>query len=203
MSNTYDWRQDPESGVQPMSEAEARALQALTNRSREGRIYAFITCTRVKWEATVAEMADMEGTTEAAVREEWADDTDYDSASDTIRLEDPIEEHGWVDRGWGSRVLHDSRNDVAPAVDFDLSDLASDDPDVREEAEGEVQNALNWLEGGFEDNGDGTFCATGTYQPYDEPWHYDYALHFTRKFLGTNGYAEEAWHPVKDGGITL
>lgn len=159
-----------------------------------GHIFAFITADRVKWEATIAELATMERKSEDDVRAEWVDDTDYDATSDTVRLEDPIEENGWVDRRW-STTLFDSHNDVSPVVDVDLSD--------RETLEDEVRDALEWLEGGYEDNGDGTFYASDSYQPYTEPWSYRYALHFVRKYYGANGYVEVPWHPVTDGGITL
>lgn len=106
----------------------------------------------------------------------------------------PTEEHGWIDRSWSSTTLHDSRNDVRPVVDDDeqSEDLAED-----------VRDALGWLEGGYEDNGDGIFYSRDSYQPYTEPWHYSYAIHFVRKFYGPKGWTEERWHPVKDGGIEL
>lgn len=120
-------------------------------------IYAFISCTRVKWEG-----------------------------------EDPIEEHGWIDWDWSPYVLFDGRNEVGPVMKCDENDefLASD-----------VQEALGRLEGDYEDNGDGTFCAKGSYQPHDSEWSYTYALHFTRKGYGTDGWYEEPWHPFKDGRL--
>lgn len=126
------------------------------------KIFAFVTCTRVKWECE-DESCDHYGC------------MDY-----------PIEEHGWIDRRWSSRELYENRNDVSPIVSEleDSEDLAD-----------EVRDALGWLEGGYRDNGDGTFYARESYQPYDEPWDYSYAIHFTRKFYGDKGWTEEPWVP--------
>lgn len=132
-----------------------------------GYIYGFITCTRVMWEQ------DEDGNT----------------------FEDPVEEHGWVDRRWNPRTLYDNRNDVSPVVKCDeecVEDLAD-----------EVRDALDWLEGGYEDYGNGTFYSKESYKPFDEEWHYSYAIHFTRKLLTSNGWAEERWHPEGNGGIGL
>ncbi|MET9385321.1 hypothetical protein ABZY09_30680 [Streptomyces sp. NPDC002928] len=159
-----------------------------------GHIFAHITCTRVKWEASITELAEQQSKAPEALRAEWEGDTDYDAASDTVRLEDALEEHGWIDRSWSVRVLHDSRNDVRPVVDVDESDA--------ETLAEEITDALEWLEGGYEDNGDGTFYASDSYRPYDEPWSYSYALHFVRKFHGPNGWTEQAWHP-KSAGIDV
>lgn len=106
----------------------------------------------------------------------------------------PNEEHGWIDRSWSPTVLHDSRNDVSPVVSLDEGD---------EDLAEEVRDALGWLEGGCEDNGDGTFYASDSYHPYTETWSYDYAIHFTVKYHNGQGWVEHAWHPVKDGGIEL
>jgi hypothetical protein len=160
-----------------------------------GHIFGFITCTRVKWEATITELAENDGRSVDDVRAEWDGDTDYSPESDSVRLEDPWEESGWIDCAWSPTVLQDSRNDVRPVVDVDESDT--------ETLADEVRDALGWLEGGYEDNGDGTFYASGSRSPMDEPWTYSYALHFVRKSLGPEGYVETAWHPVRDGGITL
>lgn len=165
-----------------------------TTKLLPGHIFAFVTASRVKWEATVTEWAAMKGIPVEEARAEWQDDADYDASSDTVRLEDPIEENGWIDRRWSPTVLHDSRNDATPVVDADT--------DSEELAE-EVRDALGWLEGGYEDNGDGTFYAQDAYRPYTEPWSYRYAMHFVRKYLGDKGYVEVPWHPVKDGGIKL
>lgn len=132
-----------------------------------GHIFGHLTCTRVRWEQ------DEEGNT----------------------YEDPVEEHGWIDRSWSPYVLHDNRNDVHPVVDVDVSDTST--------LTDEVWDALNWLEGGYEDNRNGTFYASESYQPYTEEWSYHYALHFTRKFLGPKGWTEEPWHPFDDGGLDL
>lgn len=167
----------------------------------DGTIFAHITCTRVKWEATVGEMADMQGKTPEEIREEWEDDSDYDAASDTIRLEDCMEEHGWIDRSWSRTCLHESRNDVRPAInstDYDLTD-----PDENEEFEQDIRELLEWLPGGFHDNGNGSFYSKSRDETYTDPWEYEYAVHFSRKFFGPNGRAEVPWHPVTDGGMTL
>jgi hypothetical protein len=166
-----------------------------TTAVQTGHIFAFLTGDRVKGEASVAELAALEGRPEEDVRAQWADDTDYDPESDTVRLEDPLEEGGWVDTRWSMRVFHDSRNDVRPVVDVDLSD--------RETLQDEISDAMQYLPGGPEDNGDGTFYSADSDQPYDDPWNYSYALHFVRKYLGSKGWVEEPWHPVKDGGFTL
>lgn len=108
--------------------------------------------------------------------------------------EDPIEECGWVDRRWSPYTLFDSRNDVSPVIN-----LPADSEDLADE----VRDALSWLEGGYEDNGDGTFYSADSYQPPVEPWSYSYALHFVVKSLGPKGWCEKPWHPVNDGGITL
>jgi len=131
----------------------------------EGHIFAFYTCTRVRWEE------DADGNT----------------------LEDPITENGWVDWAWSPYVLHESRNDVRPAVDVDLSD--------RETLADEIEDALGKL-GAYRDNGDGTFYAEDDDSPvHDNPegWRYSYALHFKRKYLGANGYVEVPWHPREAG----
>ncbi len=193
-----------------------------TTQATSGHIFAFLTCTRVKWEATAEELAGMEGedVTATTIRQRFSvgwhvdgrtgeityDDDgsgDYNPTSDTVRLEEPMEENGWIDRRWSPTVLHESRNDVRPEVDFDLSDLTSSDEEAREIAQDAVKEALGWLEGGYNDNGNGTFYAADTKKPFDEPWHYSYALHFVRKHLGANGYIETRWRPVEDGGIAL
>ena len=123
-----------------------------------------------------------------ATRVKWEQDDEGNT------FEDATEEHGWIDRRWSTTTLYDSRNDVSPVVDCDERD---------EDLADEVIDALQWLEGGYEDNGDGTFYAADSFQPYDEPWSYSYALHFVRKDLSDLGWRETPWHPVKDGGITL
>jgi len=137
--------------------------------SEAGHIYAFLTGERVR----------------------WAED------SDGHPIEDPIQENGWVDRAWSPYVFHDSRNDVRPVVDADLSD--------REMLSGEITDALGWLPGGWEDNGDGIFYGQESDQPsHDNPeeWAYSYALHFVRKFYGPDGWTEQPWHP-SDGGFEI
>ena len=123
-------------------------------------------------------------------RVKWEEDEDGTPMSDS-----PVEEGGWIDRSWSPYVLHDSRNDVRPVVNCD--------EECAEKLADEVRDALDWLEGGYEDNGDGTFYASESYQPHTEPWSYSYALHFTRKFCGPKGWVEVPWHPVTDGGIKL
>lgn len=178
-----------------------------------GHIFAFITCTRVKWEATATELAAMEGDDVTAddIRQRYADgwhvdrrtgkieydgdgSGDYSPLSDTVRLEGPIEEHGWVDRSWSPTVLHDSRNDVNPAINLDEND---------EDLGDEVRELLEWLEGGYENNGDGTFYARDSYKPHEDAWSYEYAVHFTRKDNPSGTYNELPWHPVRDGKIQL
>lgn len=158
-----------------------------------GHIHALVSCTRVKWEATMEEWAKWEIVTVEEARSLWADDPDYDAETDTVRLENPIEEYGWVDVAWSRYELHDSRNDVSPLVSED---------EESEDLEDEVKNALGWL-GAYEDNGDGTFYAADVDQPHDSPWDYDYAIHFTRKTYANHVWTQEPWHPVKDGGIQL
>ena len=176
-------------------------------------VYGFITCTRTKWEATAEELATEEGVSADEIRQRYStgwhvdgatgeityDDDgsgDYSPQSDTIRLEDAIEDHGWIDRGWSSRVLHESRNDVSPVVDASVSVDESDHEDLVDQ----VLDALGWLEGGYEDNGDGTFYASDSYQPYDEPWSYSYALHFTlKRHSASEGWNEKPWHPEHAG----
>lgn len=127
-----------------------------------GRIYAFITCTRTKW----------------------------DQDDEGFPIEDAVEEHGWIDRQWSLGTLHDSRNDVRPTVDVD----DDDDPEVIFE---EITDALEWLDDGFEDNGNGTFYASGNYTPWDDEWEYHYALHFTRKSIHPLlGWTEVAFDPM-------
>lgn len=156
-----------------------------------GMIYAFVTATRVKWEATVAEYAEMVGKSEREVREDWQEDSDYDESTDTIRLEEPIEEDGWIDPRWSMFILEESRNYVHPLFM---------EPEDSEDLADEVRDALDRF-GAFEDNGDGTFYAS---DPQDEGvWRYDYAIHFTRKFFGPRGWTEEAWHPKNDGNIDI
>ena len=152
-------------------------------------IFAFITCTRVKREATVEEMAEMEGKTVDEVKREWEGDIDYDADYGTIRLEDAIEENGWIDRPWSLTVLYDSRNDVTPVIDCDEDDEWLAD---------EVKDVLNWLEGGYEDNGNGVFYATQSRQPMNEPWSYSYAIHFTQKGWVNGRWTESPWIPPMD-----
>lgn len=167
-----------------------------------GRIFAHITATRVKWEQDVSVLAAEKGVTPDEIRQQysigWSVDGktgeityndngsgDYRPDSDTVRMEDPIEEHGWVDRSWDSRVLYDSRNDVGPVVSQNLEDVF--------DLYGEVNDALEWLPGGFDDNGDGTFYAADSESPFGSEWDYSYAIHFTRKFLSSTGWTEEPW----------
>lgn len=156
-------------------------------------IFAHITCTRVKWEVTMEELAKGTGKTPEQWRAELCDDSSYDAHTDTVRSEDGIEESGWIDRSWSRRVLHDSRNDVSPAVDADESDLTT--------LADETADVLGWLEGGFEDYGSGTFYASESYVPFDDPWDYSYAVHFVQKFYGPDGWSEKPWHPVRDGKL--
>lgn len=165
------------------------------------RIYGFFTAMRVKWEEDVSVLAQEEGVEEDVIRQRYSigwtvdgrtgnityhDDGsgDYIPSNDTIRLEEPVEEHGWADRFWSKTQLYDSRNDVRAAVSCSL-----DDPQLM----AEVDDALNELEGGWIDNGDGTFYAKDTYTPDKEPWTYDYALHLVVKDYGQDGWVERPW----------
>lgn len=116
-----------------------------------------------------------------ATRVRWDEDAEGNP------IEEPIEEHGWIDWNWSSRQLHESRNDVRPYVDVD-----EDDPELYEE----IQDAFRNLPGGPEREGhQGTFYAADTDSPFDEVWSYSYALHFTCKFFGPNGWTEQPWEP--------
>lgn len=172
-----------------------------------GRIFAFITATRVKWEQDVSVLAEEEGVSLDTIRQQYSEgwrvdgatgeityeddgSGDYNPSSDTVRMEDSVEENGWIDRAWNSRVLHDSRNDVSPVVSCDLDnayDLFT-----------EVKDALEWLPGGYTDNGDGTFYAKDSYEPLDGPWYYSYALHFVWKKCTNKGWVEVPWLGVQD-----
>jgi len=110
----------------------------------------------------------------------------WEHDEDGFPFEEPTEEHGWVDRSWSPYILEECRNDVRPIISLD-----ENHPDLREE----VEEALEWLEGGYENNGDGTFYSRETYQPSGELWGYSYAIHFVRKFFGPNGWTEEPWSP--------
>ncbi|MFD4474676.1 hypothetical protein ACFWPU_00965 [Streptomyces sp. NPDC058471] len=174
-----------------------------------GKIYAFLTATRVKWDIPLTEFAAAFGEDPDEMRAEFIREgnTDYNESDDTMRSEDAVDEHGWVDRSWSPYVLHPSRNDVTPEV--------SEDEDSEDLAEA-VRDALGKLEGGYEDNEDGTFYSADSYQPYASDtddrgaWDYSYALHFTRKsYEGRDkddrnpthpgkGWIEEAWTPPKE-----
>lgn len=132
-------------------------------------IYAYYTCTRVKWEC------------------------EDDSCDHYGCLDYPIEEHGWVDRHWSSRALFESRNDVDPIVKLD-----EDSEDLEDEVKDALGWLEGGPELGYENNGDGTFYSRESYQPYDEPWRYSYDLHFTRKFCGDKGWVEEPWTVPKE-----
>lgn len=172
-----------------------------------GRIFAFFTATRVKWEQDVSILAEEEGVSLDTIRQQYStgwhvqgmsglvtyDDDgsgDYNPHSDTVRSEGGVEEHGWVDWSWNSRTLHESRNDVRPAVDCDLDNAY----DLHQE----VKDALDKLPGGYQDNGDGTFYSVDSEDPFDEPWSYSYALHFVEKYYGDKGWTERPWKGVED-----
>lgn len=159
------------------------------------QIFAFLTATRVKYEDDATAVAEAFGVSVDELRADAG--TDYNPATDTVRVEDAVEEHGWVDRSWNPRTLYDSRNDVRPVVSEDERDT--------EELTEAVRDALEWLPGGYEDNGDGTFYASDSESPMDEPWDYTYALHFVRKTAphehgGTNplDWRESPWVPPMD-----
>jgi len=117
-----------------------------------------------------------------ATRYRWVND------EDGFPIEEPEEQHGWVDWGWNSRLVHDSRNDVRPYVSLD-----EDDPDLYDE----IRDAFQQLPGGPQADGfRGTYYAADTDSPFDgDDWNYSYALHFSCKYLGLNGWVEEPWEP--------
>ncbi|MEZ0095529.1 hypothetical protein [Streptacidiphilus sp. EB129] len=103
-------------------------------------------------------------------------------------IEEPEQITGWVDWGWNSRLLHESRNYVRPYVT-----LSEDDPDLY----GEIRDAFNLLPGGPTSEGSrGTYYAADTYSTIDgDNCDFSYALHFTCKYLGPKGWVEEPWEP--------
>jgi hypothetical protein len=107
--------------------------------------------------------------------------------------DDYTEESGWIDRDWSLTELHESRNDVRPVISEDegSEDLADQ---VREI----LGNPLH-LDG----NGEGTFYLPDEYIAEDgSSW--TYRVLFTRKHHDSrNGWIEDDWHPVRDGGVTL
>ncbi|MFC1442879.1 hypothetical protein ABUW04_31990 [Streptacidiphilus sp. N1-10] len=117
-----------------------------------------------------------------ATRTRWM----YDDEGSPI--EEPEQITGWVDWGWNSRLLHESRNYVRPYVT-----LSEDDPDLYDE----IRDAFNLLPGGPTSEGSrGTYYAADTYSPIDgDDCHFSYALHFTCKYLGLKGWVEEPWEP--------
>lgn len=103
-------------------------------------------------------------------------------------------ENGWVAAQWSRRTLFDNRNDAGtvfstPSDSFDLYD--------------DVDNALNDLPGGWDDNGDGTFYAKDDERHFEDPYSFSYALHFVEKDLGPDGYFERPWLPFQSVGYRL
>ncbi|AIG78446.1 Hypothetical protein AJAP_28035 [Amycolatopsis japonica] len=115
--------------------------------------------------------------------------------------DDYNEEHGWIDRDRSRTELHDFQSDVRPIVEWPENDPT--DGGVYEGLADAVRTAFEAFEGRPFDNGNGSFYDSGEYSPVDESWTYTYAVHFRRKFLGPNGWAEERWHPTRDGGVAL
>lgn len=111
--------------------------------------------------------------------------------ADRAGLESESEEYGWIDPKWSRTELFDSRNDVTPLVDCD-----ENDPDLADY----VREALETL-GAYDDNGDGSFYGQSVAGHEGAFWRY--ALHFTCKFHGDDGWKERPWHPVNDGHIVL
>lgn len=103
-----------------------------------------------------------------------------------------IELNGWVDREWSMTALHDSRNDVSPLMSLDESDT--------EALADEIRDILGDASLYF-DNGDGNFYIHDSRT--EDGMEFTYCVNFKRKFLGSNGWAEESWHPENDGGISL
>lgn len=99
---------------------------------------------------------------------------------------------GWVDPQFNRFELHESRNYVRPIVDCDESD-----PDLADY----VREALESF-GPLTDEGTGSFYAVDE-ESDDNGNVWTYALHFTRKHHGPNGWTEDPWHPVSNGGLTL
>ena len=102
------------------------------------------------------------------------------------------ERHGWIDKEWSMTVLHESRNDVSPLVSVEESDAETLADEIRDVlGDGSL----------YFDNGDGSFYAHDSTEEDGFSW--TYAVHFKRKFLGSNGWIETDWHPETDGGISL
>ncbi len=120
----------------------------------------------------------------ACTRIKW--ECEDDSCDHFSCMDYPYEEHGWIDRHRSSRELHENRNDVRPIVGLN---------EASEDLKDEVLEAIGWLEGGPELGFSETSTIYGreSYQPYDEPWHYSYAIHFVRKSYGDDGWPESEW----------
>lgn len=101
------------------------------------------------------------------------------------------ERNGWIDRE-DMTELEESRNYVRPLISVDESDAETLAEEIRDVlGDGSL----------YEDNGDGTYY--GITENVHDGWSFTYAVHFKRKYLGSAGYVEVAWHPENDGGISL
>jgi hypothetical protein len=104
--------------------------------------------------------------------------------------EDYREQHGWVDPDFSMFELFPSRNDVKTLISIDADAGHNEISDA-------LYEALGYLPGGAEDNGD------GTYTSYDVlstgSWDYLYYVHFTYKHSGGSStpYAEEPFKVSK------
>jgi len=105
--------------------------------------------------------------------------------------DDYTERHGWIDPSWSRTTLFESRNDVEP-----LLNMSEQDPELWERVRDIVDSHA-------EDNGDGTFYGVDECQDFATGTVWTYAIHFKRKFYGTTGWTEEAWHPTADAGVPL
>lgn len=106
-------------------------------------------------------------------------------------INDYQEERGWIDSDWSRTQLHESREDVPPLVDCDDSD-----EDLAEYVSDVLGDLSMW-----DDVGGGSFASHE--ERNEDGTSYTYTVHFARTYLGSDGWVEEAWHPVTDGGINL
>ncbi len=99
------------------------------------------------------------------------------------------EDHGWIDWGWSTTMIHGDREDVEPVLSIDENDteaLANEIPDILSEVVGVYHN-----------NGAGTFYAEDAYESAGVS--YSYAIHFKR----VDERTETAWCPCEDGNLEL
>jgi hypothetical protein len=99
---------------------------------------------------------------------------------------------GYIDKEWSMTELHDSRNDVPMLMNVDESDIDALTEEIRDIlGDGSL----------YFDNGDGNFYGQGESQEDGFSW--TYCVHFKRKGAASENFAETAWHPEHDGGISL